>query len=64
VTTGSPQRRRLHELIDAMRDAFHGYACTTDLQEAAMHLRRRRMQAFEDAYDEAMKLLQTDDEGL
>jgi hypothetical protein len=47
-----------------MRDAFHGYACTTDLQEAAMHLRRRRMQAFEDAYDEAMKLLQTDDEGL
>lgn len=42
MTIDQSHQRRLYELLDAMRDAFQGYALTTDLQEAAMQLRRHR----------------------
>jgi hypothetical protein len=57
MTFDDSQRRRMHALLDAMKEAFERYAVTTDLQEAAMHLRRQRIQEFDDAYEETLEIL-------
>lgn len=60
MTLDNSQRRRIRAQLEAMQEAFVKYTMTTDLQEAAMNLRRQRLREFDDAYAEALRIL--DDE--